>query len=760
LYKHKLTGFNWLFEHFFLLVIISLLLITTVKAEPENTVSQGGQYTANTYGGIGILQNPTARFSDDGEFAFGISHETPWNRLYGRMQFLPWLEAVIRYTEGEYKPYYPGNPQTFKDKGIDVKIKLFNETDIFPQVALGLLDLGGTGLDSSEYIVASKQISNFDFTLGVGWGMLAGRSHLDNPLKLLSNKFESRSYAFGGSKGPGGGGTFSIGNFFSGEKIAFFGGLEYLSPVSNLKYSLEYDSKSYEALVGKETKFDATGNIFEVDSPFNFGITYQFKPSERDMVNLKLGYVRGNTIYANAYVNTNLNFEPKNRYRPPWGTLKVQTVESINDYDEESLRKLTDLISWQLANVGFTTHQIIFDDTEAIVEISQSRFFDTMEAINLASAILANNVPKDIETITVVNNDFGMQTLSASISYEDLYGIVGKGEKIEQYIYLQEERTDFDTIDLSIPNDYQVYENENLYPNFYWSIKPQLKGTLQHQVKFYFWQLELMLASEYAIRKGLFLTSRIGINIDNNYEQYTWSSTDGELEHVRQNRRLYLQEGQTGVRKLALDYAVDFSRNLKGKFEAGILEWMYGGIGGEVIYMPDHRDWALGLDVYWVKQRDYDQKFSFLDYETTTGFITYYKDLPFYNFRLKTSYGKFLAKDVGFHFDLSRKFKTGSTVGAGFALTDCDAECVGEGSFSKWIYFTLPMNLFYQNSHTREVTGYSWAPLTKDAGARLAAGGLYGLMINASDEVDTLRRKQWSIGKIFSGFSTSPKKRQ
>ena len=70
------------------------------------------------------------------------------------------------------------------------------------------------------------------------------------------------------------------------------------------------------------------------------------------------------------------------------------------------------------------------------------------------------------------------------------------------------------------------------------------------------------------------------------------------------------------------------------------------------------------------------------------------------------------------------------------------------------------MNLFYQNSETREVTGFAWAPLTKDAGAKIASGNLYSLMINASDEVDTQRRKQWSIGKIFSGFSTSPKTRQ
>ena len=40
-----------------------------------------------TYGGIGLIQNPTARFSADGEFTFGISAESPYNRLYAKMQF-------------------------------------------------------------------------------------------------------------------------------------------------------------------------------------------------------------------------------------------------------------------------------------------------------------------------------------------------------------------------------------------------------------------------------------------------------------------------------------------------------------------------------------------------------------------------------------------------------------------------------------------------------------------------------------------------
>ena len=175
--------------------------------------------------------------------------------------------------------------------------------------------------------------------------------------------------------------------------------------------------------------------------------------------------------------------------------------------------------------------------------------------------------------------------------------------------------------------------------------------------------------------------------------------------------------------------------------------------------MPDDRSWALGIDAYWVKQREYDQRLAFKDYETVTGFLTYYQDIPFYDMRLKLSVGKFLAKDIGTMVDISRRFKSGARVGGFAALTDCDSACVGEGSFHKGIYFELPMDLFYIQSSTRNKTGYSWSPLTKDAGAKIDAGGLYYLMTNATDEVEPLRQKSWSIKKIFSGFSTKLEER-
>ena len=247
----------------------------------------------------------------------------------------------------------------------------------------------------------------------------------------------------------------------------------------------------------------------------------------------------------------------------------------------------------------------------------------------------------------------------------------------------------------------------------------------------------------------------------NNYDKgYDYHWPDGQLYHVRQNRRLYLRGGEEkALRKMQLDYLVDLHPNVKGKITAGYLEVMYGGVGGEVIYMPDHKQWALGLNAYWVKQRDFDQKFGFQDYDTITGFLSYYYELPFYDMRLKIDAGRFLAKDVGVHVDVSRRFDTGARVGAIVALTNCNPDCVGEGSFNKWIYFELPMDLWLARSSARSKSNYAWTPLTKDAGQKAEVGELYGLMVDAKDEVDSLRRKPWSVKKILSGFGTSSKKK-
>ena len=213
------------------------------------------------------------------------------------------------------------------------------------------------------------------------------------------------------------------------------------------------------------------------------------------------------------------------------------------------------------------------------------------------------------------------------------------------------------------------------------------------------------------------------------------------------------------MKRLAIDHVLNLHPNVKGKITAGYLEMMFGGVGGEVIYMPDDKRWALGANAYWVKQRDFNQKFGFQDYDTVTGFLSYYYELPFYDMRFKLDAGRFLGKDTGVHIDLSRRFDSGARFGAIVALTNCDPDCVGEGSFNKWVYFELPMDLWLAKSSARGVSTFAWTPLTKDAAQKVEAGYLYHVMVDAKDEVDSFRRKPWSVKKILSGFSTSSKKK-
>jgi hypothetical protein len=729
-------------------VIIAAIVLLSLDAPSEALAldnSDQKHYSQNVFGNVGLIQTPSARFSDDGEFSFGLSNEDPYKRIYSKMQFFPWMEAVLRYSEGTYKPYNPGSNQTWKDKGLDLKIKLLDERKYLPALAIGLSDLGGTGAFGSEYVVASKALNNFDISLGMGWGRLNGTNDIYNPFRLLSGSFRERE------KNNQLGGKFNIGRFFSSEKISLFGGIEYFTPLPNLSFKLEYDTSNYTEIIRKPMVFNKPSEIISQDSKLNYALHYNRKINDRENVDFSLGLVRGNIFYANVSISSNLNLLGKKKFVAPSEKLNNPYLEPFPSLDKEWKKYLSDLIMWQMGNVGFVTHNLIFNGSEMQVEISQGRFQDTIQAIDLASRILANNSPKNIKTITVINIDHGMETLRSSIARDKLVNEVSIGP-------LSEESLQFNNFK---PRDKDriIMPNEILYPNFYWDLKPHLLGTIQHQEKFYFWQLEALLHTEYSITRGLYLTTDIGFNIKDNYEKYTYHIPDGELFHVRQDRRKYLTEGKSGLRRMALDYNINFSSQLKGKVSVGYLEWMFGGIGGEILYKPEFSNWAIGMDAYLVKMRDFDQKFSFRDYKTFTGFLSYYYDIPFYNMRLKVNAGKFLGQDKGALIDVSRRFKTGARVGGIVALTDCDAKCVGEGSFNKWIYFNLPMDLFYTKRSTRGKAGYAWSPLTKDAGAKLGVSSLYDVVSDNRDEVSTLRRNPWSVKKIFSGFSTSPKSR-
>ena len=60
---------------------------------------------------------------------------------------------------------------------------------------------------------------------------------------------------------------------------------------------------------------------------------------------------------------------------------------------------------------------------------------------------------------------------------------------------------------------------------------------------------------------------------------------------------------------------------------------------------------TVGADLFYVKQRTFEQRFDFKDYETLTGHINFGYKLPL-GIESNISFGKYLAKDIGYTVDI------------------------------------------------------------------------------------------------------------
>ena len=131
---------------------------------------------ASDLGTTGIIDIPTARMMDDGVLKTTVSKQDSISVYSLNYQATPWFETTFRYAGFEDFFYY--------DRSYEAKVRLIKETAYLPQVSVGIRDLVGTGVFGSEYIVGSKKIGQFDLTLGVGWGRLAGTVILKTRLQM------------------------------------------------------------------------------------------------------------------------------------------------------------------------------------------------------------------------------------------------------------------------------------------------------------------------------------------------------------------------------------------------------------------------------------------------------------------------------------------------------------------------------------------------------------------------------------------------
>ena len=246
----------------------------------------------NNFGGIGLIEMPSARMAPEGEISAGASFLRNNQHYYFGFQAMPWLETDFRYSGLSHNFASAGFP-VYWDRSIALKARLWNEAGIIPAVALGINDAVGTGIYAGEYLVASKRLGAFDATVGLGWGRLGGTEQLKNPLGSIVPSFANR--------GADGGGQVNFATFFHGPYTGLFGGVVYHTPIDNLSLIAEYSSDAY---VQEQRSHNLTPR-----NQMNFGASYQI-----DHANLGLAWIYGTTLSASIAFTLDPTTDPYSQH--------------------------------------------------------------------------------------------------------------------------------------------------------------------------------------------------------------------------------------------------------------------------------------------------------------------------------------------------------------------------------------------------------------------------------------------------------------
>lgn len=772
--------------------------------------------TRNLFGMTGLIDLPTADMQPDAEIGVTAGYFGSTLRNTVSFQFFPWLEAAFRYTSISN---FARREDLF-DRSFDIKLRVVEESERWPAIAVGFQDFLGTGVYSGEYVVATKgidagEMGEFRLTGGAGWGRFAGENTVNNPLCTVpdSDRFCNRD------RSARTGGDVNFGRFFGGPELGFFGGLEWLTPIEGLTATVEYSSDDY--------RLEERDSGFQQDAQVNFGLEYQpfsgvevgayymygsevglrvtlsgnpFRPlsdvdlepgpqplkpregADRGVLRNAFGAIAsvfdgepptttltdprlrdvalherlGSVRWAEAIVTERAGevcpYDLARAIDAELGLIDVVTFSRPGDgvlctvalrpagedavrltartyadypvgwYDDPAERaSIAERLAEELDPEGIDLFGIEIAPTRVQVYIENGRFRETPRALGRTARALSRVMPPSVETFEITPVERSLPVSTIILQRSSLEDQVEQPDAARR-TWTTAVVTDAEPVDWD-----EVIVDEDLFPRFSWSIEPALPVSLFDPDEPARFDLSVIAGASVEFLPGLSVSGTVTKRLLGELDDIT-RPANSTLPHVRSDFALYLREGDPALARLTGDYLTKLTDDVYGRVSVGMLERMFGGVSGEVLWKPATRDWGLGVELNYVKQRTFESRFSFQDYEVATGHASLYMDTDFYDLSFQVDAGRYLAGDWGGTFSVKRRFDNGWEVGAFATLTDVPFDEFGEGSFDKGIYLTIPFNwvLPYES---RSQFSTVIRPLTRDGGQRLSVSNrLYGVV--------------------------------
>ena len=747
-------------------------LSLTTALTPPASYAQDNIPSLNDFGVTGLMQMPSARLASGDAAWFSLTHSNPYRHWAVGAKFTPWLEVAFRQTESLSAPVCLN--ACFDDywsrafalgrgeqvgRAVDIKILLRKESAYFPAIALGFQDMFGSGKFRGEYLVASRQKGQFDLTFGIGWGYLGSMTDVSNPLRLFGDRYDYRSQETPGEQQK------AHNDWFAGQAIGFFGGIEYNTPVEGLSLKAEWSS------------IDPTNSFEPVARKRNFPIGLGINYTPNKWLSGGLAFEDGNRVMFRLSLSADLtrSFQPKPTYSVAAVTRSIQENAAVQAVAPEVE------LDAKLAEQGYAIVAQTIDADRMYLSIAGSRNIPPLDIATTVFSVFPSGMKRIDLSVNgrethVITRSMVFDTAQESLGYTKLDGVEKPSVSVHKISTNLSRYTSVVDIALSkaissedvLSSDVQLVDVsvsdlgiELASISFIRAhLKKFAKGVLTgaelqsssridagphkysgglHSAAKVSWaigpELEQQLGGDAIIKADIFARARASLSLGRGiaFNVGAKQRIAGNLDSlavplpnigfpvIRSDLISYLGQDNPMIDNLTVSMTRAFGNHLFVRATAGIFETQFNAAGAELVYMPSDTHWAVGGELYYANKRRSGSMFGSKDYKVTTGHLTLYRDFPDYAATAKLSAGRYLAGDWGMTLDLSRAFDSGIRLGVYTTLTDAPRNGGRESNFVKGAYLSVPLNLFF-GSERGAPARFDFRRLLQNAGQKLSTG--------------------------------------
>lgn len=649
---------------------------------------------------------PNAWTEYDGTMTTGYSYDSPYGSTWATVTLLPFLQITGRYVSvngiapfGAADPRYGRGYGRYKDKVVDFKLRLRDESDTLPAISVGSTDLLGTELFKGQYVVVSKTF---------------GRAH---------NIEASFGY---GNKRPKG--------VFAGVRWA---------PLSAPNWALvaEYDANDYS----RDHRALETGAARREQGPA-VGVEYRW-----GWLGAQVARHRDH-FSANAYLSipfSQREFIPKFAEPKPFDGKDAPTPVSIVDWRQD--RSHGAALVAALVKQDFRNVRVDLDGNRLKLNLTNVRISNLGRAVGRAARIALAFAPEGTRSIQVTYTR--LEQPIATYEFVELQrladyfaGLIDRDTFLQTVVVRYATPADragddqqhmlaaiqgIGEIGVQVGQDGNIIQvsSEDHESNRF-KVVPKISfffndpsGALRYE----FWA-----AANYDKRlaQGLYLNSDLKLGLFENVSDVTQPS-NSLLPHVRSDIAEYKRGGRFKLNRLLLNKYQNPVEGVYTRLSAGFYEEMYRGFGGQVLYLPKNSRWAADLTADALQQRGFKGWFDKRDYRTVTALFSLHYHLP-YDITATVRAGRFLARDEGARLEFKRRFASGVEIGAWYTKTN-GKDITNPGTSAnpyndKGVFLSIPLNIMLPFD-SQSVASIGISPWTRDVGQMVVSpGDLYDLV--------------------------------